>query len=54
MAGDFIPHQDGAFFEWAKNLVAYVTPKLAEFSIPQTALAPIQAQLTGLLHLLLT
>jgi hypothetical protein len=47
MAGDFIPHQDGAFLEWAKNLVAYVTPKLTDFNIPQTALTPIQTQLTA-------
>jgi hypothetical protein len=47
MAGDFIPHQDGAFLEWAKTLAAYVTPKLTVFSIPQTALTPIQTQLTA-------
>jgi hypothetical protein len=44
MAGDFIPHQDGVFLEWAKNLVVYVTPKLTDFNIPQTALTPIQTQ----------
>jgi hypothetical protein len=25
MAGDFIPHQDGAFLEWARTLLAYVS-----------------------------
>jgi hypothetical protein len=47
MAGDFIPHQDGAFLEWAKTLLAYVSPKLAAFNIPAGALPPIQAQLTA-------
>jgi hypothetical protein len=47
MAGDYIPHQDGAFLEWAKNLTAYVQPKLAAFNIPAAALPPIQAQLTA-------
>jgi hypothetical protein len=26
MVGDFIPHQDGAFLEWAKTLLAYAAP----------------------------
>ena len=47
MAGDFIPHQDGAFLEWAKTLLAYVTPKLAAFNIQAGALPPIQAQMTA-------
>jgi hypothetical protein len=47
MAGDFIPHQDGAFLEWAKTLVAYVSPKLTAFNIPQETLTPIQGQLTA-------
>ncbi|MDR0635832.1 MAG: discoidin domain-containing protein [Treponema sp.] len=37
MAGDFIPHQDGVFGEWAKTLLAYIPPKLTVFNIPQTA-----------------
>jgi hypothetical protein len=47
MAGDFIPHQDGAFLEWAKTLITYVTPKLATFNIPQGMLTPIQGLLTA-------
>jgi hypothetical protein len=47
MAGDFIPHQDGAFLEWAKTLVAYVSPNLTAFNIPQETLTPIQGQLTA-------
>ena len=47
MAGDFIPHQDGAFLEWAKTLLAYVNPKSAAFNIPAGALPPIQAQMTA-------
>jgi hypothetical protein len=46
MAGDFIPHQDGAFLEWAKTLIAYVTPKLTAFNISAETLMPIQGQLT--------
>jgi hypothetical protein len=47
MAGDYIPHSDGAFLEWAKTLVAYVNPKLATFNIPAGVLTPIQTQLTA-------
>ena len=47
MAGDFIPHQDGAFLEWAKTLLAYIPPKLTVFNIPQTAFTPIQGLLTA-------
>jgi hypothetical protein len=47
MAGDFIPHQDGAFLEWAKTLLAYVNPKLTAFNIPSGALTPIQEQMTA-------
>ena len=47
MAEDFIPHQDGAFLEWAKTLLAYITPKLAAFNIPTGALPPVQAQMTA-------
>jgi hypothetical protein len=47
MAGDFIPHQDGAFLEWAKTLLAYVPPKLTAFNIPSSVLPPIQVQLTA-------
>jgi hypothetical protein len=47
MAGDFIPHQDGAFLEWAKTLLAYIPSKLTVFNIPQTAFTPIQGLLTA-------
>jgi hypothetical protein len=47
MAGDFIPHADGAFLEWSKTLVAYVTVKLTGFNIPQEALTPVQGLLTA-------
>jgi hypothetical protein len=47
MAGDYIPHQDGAFLEWAKTLLTYVNPKLAAFNIPPSVLTPIQTQLTA-------
>jgi hypothetical protein len=47
MANDYIPQSDSAFLEWAKTLLAYVSPKLAAFNIPQGALPPIQAQLTA-------
>jgi hypothetical protein len=33
--------------EWAKTLVAYVSPKLTAFNIPQETLMPIQGQLTA-------
>ncbi|MDR0410723.1 MAG: hypothetical protein LBH75_01955 [Treponema sp.] len=46
MAGDFIPHSDGVFLEWAKTLLAYVSPKLMAFNIPQEALTPIQGLFT--------
>jgi hypothetical protein len=47
MAGDFIPHQDGAFLEWAKTLLAYAGQKLTVFNIPEGILAPIQARLAA-------
>jgi hypothetical protein len=47
MSNDYIPQSDSAFLEWAKTLLAYVSPKLAAFNIPQGALPPIQAQLTA-------
>ncbi|WP_062326773.1 hypothetical protein [Treponema endosymbiont of Eucomonympha sp.] len=47
MAGDFIPHQDGAFLEWAKTLTTYVTAHLTNFNIQETALTPIEALLTA-------
>jgi hypothetical protein len=47
MAGDYIPHQDGAFLEWVKTLSAYITPKLTAFNIPSSALTPIQTELTA-------
>jgi hypothetical protein len=47
MAGDFIHHQDGAFLEWTKTLVAYVSKKLTAFNIPAWELIPIQELLTA-------
>jgi hypothetical protein len=47
MAGDFIPHRDGTFLEWAKNLLTYVNTKLAAFNIPAGATAEIQPLLTA-------
>ena len=47
MAGDFIPHQDGPFLEWAKTLLAYAGPKSTAFNIPAGTLAPVQAQLAA-------
>ncbi|WP_162510929.1 hypothetical protein [Treponema endosymbiont of Eucomonympha sp.] len=45
MSGDFIPHQDGAFLEWAKTLTSYVAAHLTGFNIQESALAPIQTLL---------
>ena len=47
MAGDYIPHSDGAFLEWARTLIAYVIAHLLAFNIPQDALPPIQALLSA-------
>jgi hypothetical protein len=47
MAGDFIPHADGAFLEWSKTLAAYVETHLTDFNIPPDAFTPIQTQLTA-------
>jgi hypothetical protein len=47
MAGDFIPHQDGAFLEWAKTLTSYAAAHLTGFNIQEAALAPIQTLLAG-------
>jgi hypothetical protein len=47
MAGDFIPHSDGVFLEWAKTLTTYASAHLAVFNIPQGVLTPIQSQLTA-------
>jgi hypothetical protein len=47
MAGDFIPHQDGVFLEWAKTLLRYVATKLATFNIPAETLMPLQGLLTA-------
>jgi hypothetical protein len=47
MAGDFIPHSDGAFLEWAKTLTTYTAAHLTAFNVPETSLTPIQAQLTA-------
>jgi hypothetical protein len=47
MAGDFIPHQDGTFLEWAKTLLTYVSPKLSAFNIPAETLTPIQGLFTA-------
>ena len=47
MANDYIPQTDGAFLEWTKTLVSYVSPKLASFNIPEGSVSPIQAQLAA-------
>jgi hypothetical protein len=47
MAGDFILHSDGAFLEWSKTLITYAAAHLMPFNVPETALTPIQAQLTA-------
>jgi hypothetical protein len=47
MAGDYISHQNGAFLEWPKTLLACVSPKLTNFNIPTEALPPLQTQLTA-------
>jgi hypothetical protein len=47
MAGDFIPHSDGAFLEWSKPLITYAAAHLMPFNVPETALTPVQAQLTA-------
>ncbi|MDR0561102.1 MAG: hypothetical protein LBG73_00240 [Spirochaetaceae bacterium] len=44
---DYIPRGDEQFLLWAKNLVAYVQPKLTAFNIPAAALPPIQTELTN-------
>jgi hypothetical protein len=46
MAGDFIPHADGAFLEWAKTLVAYAEAHLTAFKVEQAALTPVQTLFT--------
>ena len=47
MTHDYIPLADGAFLEWAKTLVAFVTPKVTAFNIPAGALTPIQGELAA-------
>jgi hypothetical protein len=47
MAGDYIPHSDGAFLEWAKTLIAYATAHETAFNVPAGTLTPIQGQLTA-------
>jgi hypothetical protein len=47
MAGDFIPHADGAFLEWAKTLLTYAAAHETAFNIPASAVTPIQVQLTA-------
>jgi hypothetical protein len=47
MSTDYIPRSDGAFLEWSKTLVTYVSAHLTEFNIQQAALAPIQTELTA-------
>jgi hypothetical protein len=45
MSSDYIPHQDGAFLEWAITLLEYASPKVAAFNIPDGVLPPIRTQL---------
>jgi hypothetical protein len=47
MAGDYIPHADGAFLEWSEALVAYAAAHLTAFNVEQAALTPIQTLLTA-------
>ena len=47
MAGDFIPHADGAFLEWSKTLVTYAAAHLTAFKVDTAALTPIQTLLTA-------
>ncbi|GHT70624.1 hypothetical protein FACS1894110_22430 [Spirochaetia bacterium] len=47
MAGDFIPHADGAFLEWSKTLVTYAAAHLTAFKVETAALTPIQTLLTA-------
>ncbi|MDR0539267.1 MAG: hypothetical protein LBG74_02015 [Spirochaetaceae bacterium] len=47
MANDYIPQSDSGFLEWAKNLTAYIQPKLQAFNIPATAFTPVQLELTA-------
>ncbi|GHU24903.1 hypothetical protein FACS1894172_04590 [Spirochaetia bacterium] len=47
MAGDFIPHQDGAFLEWSKTLVTYTVDHMSSFNIQESVLIPIQTRLTA-------
>jgi hypothetical protein len=47
MANDYIPQSDGAFLEWAKPLVTYAAAHLAPFTIPETAVTPIQTLLAA-------
>jgi hypothetical protein len=47
MAGDFIPHADGAFLEWSKTLVTYAAAHLTNFNVQEAALTPIQTLLTA-------
>jgi hypothetical protein len=42
MAGDFIPHADGAFLEWAKTLTS---SHLTHFNIQESALTLVQSLL---------
>ena len=47
MAGDFIPHADGAFLEWSKTLVTYAAAHLTAFKVDTAAITPIQTLLTA-------
>jgi hypothetical protein len=47
MAGDYIPHADGAFLDWAKTFVAYAEAHVAAFKVDEGALADINTLLTA-------
>jgi hypothetical protein len=47
MAGDFIPHADGAFLEWAKTLATYAAVHVSAFKLDEGALTAVQTQLTA-------
>ena len=47
MAGDYIPHQDGAFLEWAVNLLSYTAANKERFGIAEAAITPLQTELAA-------
>jgi hypothetical protein len=47
MARDYIPSNDGAFLDWAKNLITDTTAHVTEWHIEAAALAALQPLLTA-------